>query len=188
MHWTRTTLRRYPFLAVTVLVGAVGGLLELAGQPRAALWVISAYVIAFAARRCLHMVAQLREGRYGVDILAVTAIAATVAVQEYWASLVIVLMMSTGELLDTIAAGRAERELSALLSRVPLTAHLLTAGGSVGQTTDVPVGDVGPGASCSSNQASSCRWTRCSSRRPRPSTSRPSPVSPCPSSTPRATR
>ena len=123
MQWARTTLRRYPLLTVTVLVGAVGGLLELAGQPRAARWVISAYVIAFAARRCVHMLAQLREGRYGVDILAVTAIVATVVVQEYWASLVIVLMMSTGEVLDTIAAGRAERELSALLSRVPLTAH-----------------------------------------------------------------
>ena len=146
MQWARTTLRRYPLLTVTVLVGAVGGLLELAGQPRAARWVISAYVIAFAARRCVHMLAQLREGRYGVDILAVTAIVATVVVQEYWASLVIVLMMSTGEVLDTIAAGRAERELSALLSRVPLTAHLLTAGGSLGQTTDVPVGDVGPGS------------------------------------------
>jgi heavy metal translocating P-type ATPase len=146
MQWTRTTLRRYPLLAVTVLVGAVGGLLELAGQPRAAQWAISAYVVAFAARRCVHMLAQLREGRYGVDILAVTAIAATVAVQEYWASLVIVLMMSTGEVLDTIAAGRAERELSALLSRVPLTAHLLPAGGSLGQSTDVPVEDVGRGS------------------------------------------
>ncbi len=31
----------------------------------------------------------LREGKYGVDILAITAIVATLAVGEYWASLMI---------------------------------------------------------------------------------------------------
>ena len=62
------------------------------------------------------MVAALRQGRYGVDVLAVTAIVATVAVEEYWASLVVVLMLTTGEALDAIATGRATRGLSALMA------------------------------------------------------------------------
>ena len=132
-------LRRYPLIGLTLLVAAAGGALELTGQPLAARWLLSLYTLAFAARRCLHMVAALRQGRYGVDVLAVTAIVATVAVGEYWASLVVVLMLTTGEALDAIATGRATRELSALMARAPQTAHLRLPDGPHDRSTDVPI-------------------------------------------------
>ena len=136
--------RRHWLVTLTLAVGAAGGVLVALGQADAARWTVSVYTLGFAAVRTGHMLAALRRGRYGVDILAITAITATVAVDEYWASLVIVLMMTTGGALETLAAGRAERELSALLERAPRTAHLLAPGGS-GHTTDVPVDQVAPG-------------------------------------------
>ena len=136
------TLRAYPLIGLTLLVGALGGVLVWSGQPVAARWALSVYVLAFAARRCWYMVAALRQGRYGVDILAVTAIAATVAVAEYWAALVVVLMLATGEALDALASRRAERELSALLERAPRTAHLLSSDTGIDGSSDVPIGSV----------------------------------------------
>ena len=132
-------LRRYPLIGLTLLVAAAGGALELTGQPLAARGLLSLYTLAFASRRCLHMVAALRQGRYGVDVLAVTAIVATVAVGESWASLVVVLMLTTGEALDAIATGRATRELSALMARAPQTAHLRLPDGQHDRSTDVPI-------------------------------------------------
>ena len=107
-------VRRHRLVTLTLVVGAIGGLLVAVGQPEAARYAVSAYALGFAAVRAGHMVADLRAGRYGVDILAITAIVSTVAVEEHWASLVIVLMMTTGQALEELAAGRAERELSAL--------------------------------------------------------------------------
>jgi heavy metal translocating P-type ATPase len=132
-------LRSYPLIGLTLLVGAAGGALVWGGQPLAARWALSAYALAFAARRCWYIVAALRRGRFGVDVLAVAAIAATVAVAEHWAALVVVLMLTTGEALDAIAAGRAERELSALLQRAPQTAHLLLPGSDADRSSDVPI-------------------------------------------------
>lgn len=40
------------------------------------------------------MIKTIRSGSYGVDILAITAITATIAVGEYWASLIILIMLT----------------------------------------------------------------------------------------------
>src|SRR6476661_141099 len=69
------------------------------------------------------MVRRLAGGQWGIDILAVTAIVSTVLVGEYIASMIIVLMLAGGTALEDYAAGRAKGELTALLERVPQTAH-----------------------------------------------------------------
>ena len=71
------------------------------------------------------MVQDLREGTYGVDILAATAIITAIVMQEYWAAMVIVLMLTGGESLEDFAEHRASRELDALLTRAPQKARLL---------------------------------------------------------------
>ena len=156
------TLRAYPLIGLTLLVGALGGVLVWSGQPVAARWALSVYVLAFAARRCWYMVAALRRGRYGVDILAVTAIAATVAVAEYWAALVVVLMLATGEALDALASRRAERALrparACAADRPPA---LLRHGHR--RKLDVPIGSVRRGDQLLVKPARSCPLTRCSS-------------------------
>lgn len=71
------------------------------------------------------MIQDLRSGTYGVDILAATAIITSLLLHQYWAAIVIVLMLTGGESLENYANHRAERELEALLSRVPQEAHVL---------------------------------------------------------------
>lgn len=140
MSWIIQAVRRYPLVAVTLLVGVVG-LVALATPVAPAVpWVVSGYALLIAARQGWDMIRALFRGAIGLDVLAVTAIIATVAVGEYWASLVIVLMLSGGEALEDFAENRAKRELNSLLSRVPQLAHRLTGTGD--ETVDVPVDQV----------------------------------------------
>jgi len=88
------------------------------------------------------MIRRLLRREFGLDVLAVTAIIATVLVGEFWASIVIVLMLTGGEALEDFAAGRAQRELTALLSRVPQIAHVFSA---TDELVDVPVTEVAVG-------------------------------------------
>ena len=139
MAWITVQATRYPAVAVTLGVGLVGLLLELVGPEDSARWVLSAYALVLAVIAAWSMVKKLLSGHAGLDILAVAAILATIAVGEYWASLVIVLMLSGGKALEQYAGHRARRELRALLDRAPQSAHLLVDGDVV---ADVPIDDV----------------------------------------------
>jgi heavy metal translocating P-type ATPase len=66
-----------------------------------------------------------RHGAYGLDILALTAIIASVALHQQWAAIVVVIMLTGGEMLEDYAERRANRELTALLARAPQQAHIL---------------------------------------------------------------
>lgn len=74
------------------------------------------------------MIQDLRDGTYGVDILAATAIITAIVLKEYWAAMVIVLMLTGGEALENYAERRADKELDALLHHAPSKAHLLRGG------------------------------------------------------------
>ncbi|MBK5239060.1 MAG: heavy metal translocating P-type ATPase, partial [Actinomycetales bacterium] len=134
--WRRLT--RYPVISVTVIVGIVGVSLALTGAEPAARWTVSIFALVIAGIESVTMVRSLLRGSFGIDVLAVTAIIATVLVGEYWASLIIVLMFSGGEALEDYAAGRAKRELTALLDRSPQFAHRQRGN----DTADVPVGEL----------------------------------------------
>jgi len=71
------------------------------------------------------MVQDLRVGKYGIDILAATAIISAVIFGQYWAAIVVVVMLTGGEALEDYAEHRAKTELNALLDRAPKQAHLL---------------------------------------------------------------
>ncbi|MEK0157353.1 heavy metal translocating P-type ATPase [Arthrobacter oryzae] len=114
---------RYPLVAGTVLALLAVAVLLTSGQPVIARFAASGYALAVAAYLSLGMLRRLRQGHWGIDILAVTAIVSTVLVGEFIASMIIVLMLAGGTALEDYAAGRAKGELSALLARVPQTAH-----------------------------------------------------------------
>jgi len=135
--------RRYPIVVATVLVALLVVALLLTGNTSAAQWLASAFALGIAALTSVGMVRDILRGNWGIDILAVTAIVATVSVGEYLASLVIVLMLSGGEALEDYAEGRARRELTSLLDRSPQTAHRYTR--STAEVTDVAVGEVNIG-------------------------------------------
>ncbi len=72
----------------------------------------------------LWVLADLRAGRWGADVLAVLALGGTVAVGEYLAGAIIAAMVATGRVLEAAARRRAGRDLSALLARAPTSARV----------------------------------------------------------------
>ena len=123
MDTPRPFFLRYPVFAATIVLAAVGGVLALSGLEPAARWTISIFALGVAAKESVNMIRSILKGRWGVDVLAVTAIIATVLVGEYWASIIIVLMFTGGEALEDYAESRAKRELTALLDKSPQIAH-----------------------------------------------------------------
>lgn len=143
MRWLRRVSGLYPIVTITILVAIAAGVLALTGHLIWVRWGVSGYAIVIAALQTWDMIKGLLRGRWGIDVLAIMAIIATVAVGEFWASLVIVLMLSGGEALEDYAAGRATRELSALLDRAPQIAHRQLGGAAA--VEDIPVSEVAIG-------------------------------------------
>ena len=98
-------IRRYPVVALTLAIGVVGIVLALAGQGWLVAWIFSIYALGVAAWQAVGMVRDILRGHWGLDILAVTAIVATVVVGEYIAALIVVLMLTGGEALEDYAGG-----------------------------------------------------------------------------------
>ncbi len=73
------------------------------------------------------MIKTLRSGSYGVDLLAITAVAATLAVGQYWAAMIVLIMLVGGDSLEDYASKKAHTELNALLDNSPQTAHKVVA-------------------------------------------------------------
>lgn len=134
-------VRLYPLVALTCLVLVLTGLLLQFGLEEPVRLGASAYAAIVAAGRAVAMFRSLREGRWGIDVLALMAIASTVWVGEYLAALVVILMLSGGEALESFAQGRAARELRSLLDRAPRFAHREAAG----SLDEIPVGEVATG-------------------------------------------
>jgi heavy metal translocating P-type ATPase len=81
------------------------------------------------------MVDKMRHRQPGVDVIALLAVAASLALGELLTAGIIGLMLATGQFLEDYAAGRAERELTALIQRAPRTAHLMR--GVTVETVDI---------------------------------------------------
>lgn len=127
-------------VSVAVLAAAGGLTWWLAGPfPAGMLWA-SAVVVALVPA-IVWVIADLRRGRYGADLLAVLALGGTVAVGEYLAGAIIALMVATGRVLESAAQRRAGRDLSALLARAPKNAHVRRGG----RLDLVPIGEVAAG-------------------------------------------
>lgn len=137
-------LRRYPLFAATVGFGLLTVGLNIGGLHGPARLVASGFALVVAATVCVDMVKDLLRGHWGIDVLALTAIVATVVVGEYHAALVICLMLTGGEGLEDAAQYRSRRELTGLLDRVPRTAQLVASDGTVSETPleDVAAGDI----------------------------------------------
>jgi heavy metal translocating P-type ATPase len=91
------------------------------GSLASALWILTtaaalAPAVATVSRDLLHR-------RAGVDIVAVLAMAGSLAVGEFVAGAVIALMVTTGRALEARASARARSELRGLLERTPTVVH-----------------------------------------------------------------
>lgn len=140
-------LRRYPVITITVVAIAVVLILHAVGQAALGRWIAIVYVAAFVVWTLAGMIRDVIRGHVGLDILAVVAMVATLAVGEYIASLIIVLMLAGGEALEDYATHRAKRDLTALLDRSPRIGHVILHPRSPdsNEVQDVSVDDVAVG-------------------------------------------
>ncbi len=89
----------------------------------------------------LDLVRQLVKREFGSDLLAGISIVTSVALSEYLAGTIVVLMLSGGQALEAFAVRKASSVLEALSKRMPSIAHRKK-GGAV---LDVPLKDVAIG-------------------------------------------
>lgn len=82
----------------------------------------------------IKIIKSIARKEYGVDILAFLAIGSTLLAGEYLASILIVVMLVTGELLERYAGRRARRELTRLISKKPKFVHLADGSGDIPAT------------------------------------------------------
>ena len=86
---------------------------------------------------------KLFAGTFGSDLLAGISIITSILLGEYLAGVLVVLMLSGGEALESRAVSRAGDVLNALARRMPTLAHRKTAAGLTDITlSEVAVGDV----------------------------------------------
>lgn len=135
-------IARYPLVAAVVVAGIASGVVLLAGLEPAARWIATIAAAGVALVEAVRMLRELRSGRWGLDVLAILAIGSTAVLGDYWASLIVALMMTGGAALEDYATSRARGQLRALLERVPRHARRLDASGRV---VDVDVVDIEPG-------------------------------------------
>lgn len=120
-----TFLREYKQLVLVIIAVVVAAGLDLSGMDSAAELVLGVAASLNAIPLVWGMIGDIRDGKYGVDILAATAIIASVWLGEYWAGMIIVLMLTGGEALEDYAERRAKKELTALLEHKPVKARVL---------------------------------------------------------------
>lgn len=142
MHSVFKFFKSYPQVGATLFVGVTAGLLEL-GNVGWVRWYVSAFALVMALILAWDMVKEIMGGAWGVDLLAITAITSTVLVGEYWAALIVCLMLSGGEALEDFAGNRARSQLTGLLEGAPTVAHVLD---DAGVPKDVPIEEVELGA------------------------------------------
>ena len=113
-------------LGVLIVAGIAIVLQFILNQPLYTQILISSVGSLIALLMFIDMVKTLRSGKFGVDLLAITAVIATIAVGEYWAALIVLLMLTGGDTLEDYAANKANSELQSLLENSPQSAHLMT--------------------------------------------------------------
>jgi heavy metal translocating P-type ATPase len=126
-------------IAVSGLVSGIA--LHFAGRANLAniAWFVA--VIPVLAALLIEILRSLWQGEVGLDIVAALSMTAALVFGETLAAAVVAVMYSGGTFLESFAEGRAQREMHALLSRVPRTATRHRNGG----LEEIPLDDIMPG-------------------------------------------
>lgn len=109
-----------PLLVIFPLLGLIAGfVLRFAGQAVWSEWVWALSAVPVLLALLYQIISSLRRGDFGLDIVAALSMSAALAFGEELAAVVVALMYAGGQYLESFAEGRARREMTALLSRVP---------------------------------------------------------------------
>ncbi|WP_236573142.1 heavy metal translocating P-type ATPase [Streptomyces sp. GS7] len=110
-------------LIATTAALVCGSVAWSAGRPDVADACWAAGTVLAVVPSVVWVVRALRQGRAGVDLIAVLALAGTLAVGEYLAGALVAVMLATGRTLEATATRRASRDLRALLEHAPRSAR-----------------------------------------------------------------
>jgi heavy metal translocating P-type ATPase len=134
-------LRHYKLFGAAMAALIIALILKAFNQTTAAHWLLAAVSIIEVLPLIWNMWQDVRSGKYGIDVLAATAIIVSVILGQYWAAIVVVLMLTGGESLEDFAEHRAKNELDALLAHAPQKAFVV----KKGKTLEVKVTELRPG-------------------------------------------
>ena len=130
---------KHYYLFVVASIALITGLaLYFSGLHLASHWVLGSVAIIEVVPLLWGMWQDFQSGKYGIDILAATAIITSVIMHQYWAAIVVVIMLTGGEALEDYAENRAKAELDALLNNAPKMAHVVRKK----LTIDIPISEV----------------------------------------------
>lgn len=109
-----------PVLVVVPALGLLAGFgarLTGNGPWSGTIWAVATIPVLTAL--LIEIVASLRRGDVGLDIVAALSMTGALVFGEHLAAVVVALMYAGGQYLESFAERRANREMTALLSRVP---------------------------------------------------------------------
>jgi heavy metal translocating P-type ATPase len=128
-------------LVVVTLIELCAGLAAQAMGAGWASWIWTTATCLVLAVLLGQIVTSLLRGDVGLDVVAALSMGGALALGQSLAAVVVALMYAGGQSLEVYAAGRAQREMSALLARQPRIALKELDGG----LHEVPIEDLVPG-------------------------------------------
>lgn len=132
-------LSNYYLIILTIIVGILALIFQFGFQLNlVSLILIHSCAAIFVVITVVSMIKDLIEGHVGLDILALTSIISTlfvndtingITIEGYWACLMIMVMMASGQALESFSSRKANKELTELINKTPKVVHLLTDSG-----------------------------------------------------------
>lgn len=110
-------------LAASAVIWRFFGNAEWVGGCSAAELLLLSVIVLGGGWLVAGLLRKLWHGEFGSDLLAGMSIVTSLAMGEYLAGAIVVLMLSGGEALESLAVGRASSVLAALARRMPSIAH-----------------------------------------------------------------
>jgi heavy metal translocating P-type ATPase len=140
----RRSMTRAAAQATIAVVGLLaGGVCHLSGAPGAGDVLWQATIVVTVVPVTWAVVRGMAQGDFGVDIIALLAMVAALLAGELLAGAIVAVMLTGGDALEDYAAGRARRDLTALLRRAPQVARRRVGDGWEETAVDaVEAGDV----------------------------------------------
>lgn len=132
-------LSNYYLIILTIVIGILALIFQFGFQLNlVSLILIHSCAAIFVVITVVSMIKELIEGHVGLDILALTSIISTlfvndtingITIEGYWACLMIMIMMASGQALESFSSRKANKELTELINKTPKVVHLLTDSG-----------------------------------------------------------
>jgi heavy metal translocating P-type ATPase len=116
-----------PIIVALALVVAL--FLHLTSLDKAKDYLLGTVLFVFSIPLWIDIVVSIYNKKFGVDLVAGLALLASVVFGEYLPGVIVLLMLSGGEALESYAIMRARKSLSELLTLMPSKAHLKTESG-----------------------------------------------------------